>query len=76
MSVVKGYFLTTKKAKLTLESSLREHGLDSLDLVELVIQIEDELGILIDAENLEKFSKPKHFVNFILNIEAYKREFH
>jgi acyl carrier protein len=54
------------KAKLTLESNLRDHGLDSLDLIELVIQVEDELGYVIDAENLQKFQKPKHFVNFIV----------
>ena len=42
----------------------------------MVIQVEDELGYVIDAENLEKFKKPKHFVNFITQLEAYKSEFH
>ena len=65
MSIVRNYFRTTKKAKVTLESTFEEHGLDSLDAIELVIQVEDELGYVIDAENLEKFKKPKHFVNFI-----------
>ena len=37
LSVCRNYFRTTKKAKLTLESNLKEHGLDSLDLIELVI---------------------------------------
>ena len=76
LSLTRGYFLTVQKKALTLESTFFDHGLDSLDVIELIIQIEDELGILIDAENLEKFKKPKHFVNFILSIEAYKREFH
>ena len=31
---------------------------------------------MIDAENLGKFKKPKHFVNFITHMEAYKSEFH
>ena len=53
------------KASLTLESSFVDHGLDSLDTIELVIQVEDELGYMIDAEKLEIFKKPKHFVNFI-----------
>merc|ERR1712160_166300 len=35
---------------------------------------EDELGYVIDAENLEKFKKPVHFVNFIKQMEAYKEE--
>ena len=76
ISIVRNYFRTTMKAKVTLDSNLREHGLDSLDLIELVIQIEDELGYVIDAENLQKFQKPKHFVNFITQLEAYKSEFH
>ena len=76
LSVVRNYFRTTKKAKLGLESSFTDHGLDSLDAIELVIQIEDELGYVIDAENLQKFKKPKHFVNFITQMEAYKNEFH
>ena len=76
LSIVKNYFRTTKKAKVALESTFKEHGLDSLDVIELVIQIEDELGYVIDAENLTKFTKPKHFVNFITQLEAYKSEFH
>ncbi len=47
-----------------------------MDVIELVIQVEDELGYVIDAENLQKFSKPKHFVNFITQMEAYRSEFH
>lgn len=76
LSIVRAYFRTTKKAKVALESSFKDHGLDSLDVIELVIQIEDELGYVIDAENLNKFTKPKHFVNFITQMEAYKSEFH
>ena len=48
-----------------MESKFEDHGLDSLDAIELIIQLEDELGYVIDAENLNKFTKPKHFVNFI-----------
>ena len=76
LSLVKNYFRTTRKASVTLESKFEDHGLDSLDTIELVIQIEDELGYLIDAEKLELFSKPKHFVNYIAQMEAYKTEHH
>ena len=72
---MKNYFRTTKKAKVTLDSEFTEHGLDSLDVIELIIQVEDELGYVIDAENLQKFKKPRHFVNFIKHMEAYKAEF-
>jgi acyl carrier protein len=61
--MVKNYFRTTKKASVALECDLADHGLDSLDTIELVIQVEDELGYLIDAEKLELFIKPMHFVN-------------
>ena len=37
LNIVKNYFRTTKKAKISLDSNLKEHGLDSLDLIELVI---------------------------------------
>ena len=37
LNLVKNYFRTTKKAKLTLESKFEDHGLDSLDAIELVI---------------------------------------
>ncbi len=65
LSIVRDYFRTTKKASVTLDSAFTNHGLDSLDAIEFVIRIEDELGYMIDAENLEKFKKPRHFVNFI-----------
>ena len=74
VSLVQNYFRTTKKASVTLDSNFTDHGLDSLDVVELVIQVEDELGYLIDAEKLELFRKPKHFVNYIAQMEAYKSE--
>lgn len=74
LSMCKSYFRTTKKASLGLDSEFKDHGLDSLDVIELVIQVEDELNYLIDAEKLELFSKPKHFVNFIAQMEAYKEE--
>ena len=75
VSITKDYFRTTKKASVALDSVFADHGLDSLDVVELIIRVEDELGYMIDAENLEKFKKPRHFVNFIKHMEAYKEEF-
>ena len=75
LSIVRDYFRTTKKAAVTLDSKFTEHGLDSLDAIEFVIRVEDELGYVIDAENLEKFKKPRHFVNYIKQLEAYKTEF-
>jgi acyl carrier protein len=75
LSVIKGYFRTTYKDGLTLESKLSDHGLDSLDSIELGMVLEDELGYIIEAETLPQFTKVKHFVNYIKQIEAYKREY-
>ena len=76
LNMIRGYFRTTQKSFISMESPLEEHGLDSLDRVELIMQVEDDLGYIIDAESLDRFRKPKHFVNFIVQLEAYKREFH
>jgi acyl carrier protein len=76
LSVVRGYFRTTYKDGITLNSNLTDHGLDSLDSIELGMILEDELGYIIEAEVMPKFSKPKHFVNYIKQMEAYKAEFH
>jgi len=76
LSVVRGYFRTTYKDGVTLNSNLSDHGLDSLDSIELGMILEDELGYIIEAEVLPKFTKPKHFVNYIKQMEAYKAEFH
>ena len=75
ISLVQNYFRTTRKQSVSLNSELSEHGLDSLDQIELVIQLEDELGLVVDAENLGKFTKPKHFVNFISHMNQYRAEF-
>jgi acyl carrier protein len=76
LNVIKGYFRTTYKDGLTLESNFADHGLDSLDAVELSMILEDELGYIVEAEIMPKFTKPKHLVNYIKHMEAYKREFH
>lgn len=44
MGVIKGYFRTTYKDGLKLTSNLSNHGLDSLDAIELAMVLEDELG--------------------------------
>ena len=45
MGAIKGYFRTTYKDGLTIDSKLSDHGLDSLDAIELAMVLEDELGI-------------------------------
>ena len=66
------YFKTTNKANLNLESNLKDHGIDSLDVIELAMQLEEDLGYRIATENLPIFHKVKHFVNFIHQTENFK----
>ena len=58
---------------LTPESSLADHGLDSLDTIELSMQIEEDLGYVISAETLPQFTKVRHYITYIEQVEAFKR---
>lgn len=72
---MKNYFRTANKKDITLDSKLSDHGLDSLDAVELVVRIEDELGYVIPGEALRVFTSVQSFVNYIRQTEDFKREF-
>lgn len=74
LTLVKNYFRTTNKSQLGLESRLKDHGLDSLDIIELSMQLEEDLGYVISAETLPVFHKPKHFVNYISQVEKFKEQ--
>lgn len=73
--MVRDYFKTTNKANITLESKLSDHGLDSLDTIELAMQLEEDLGYQIPTENLPIFHKVKHFVNYIHQVENFKETY-
>lgn len=55
-------------------STLAEHGLDSLDAIEISMQIEEDLGYTISAETLPSFTKVKHYITYIEQVEAFKCE--
>ena len=74
IKTIRNYFRTTNKNGLELESTLANHGLDSLDSIELAMQIEEDLGYTISAEALPVLNKVKHFSNYIKQIEAFKQE--
>ena len=75
IKMVGNYFKTTNKAGLTLESNLKDHGIDSLDVIELAMQVEEDLGYKISSENLTIFHKIKHFVNYIHQTENFKETY-
>ena len=62
------------KVGVTKDSNLTDHGLDSLDTIEIAMQIEEDLGYVISAETLPQFHKVNHFVNYISHVEAFKKE--
>lgn len=74
MKLVKSYFRCTNQDGLHLESVLEDHNIDSLDQIELAMQIEEELGYKISAETLPVLRKVKHFVNYIRQVENFKQE--
>ena len=81
IKTVQNYFRTTYKQGNTLSysgvnksSTLAEHGLDSLDAIEISMQIEEDLGYTISAETLPSFTKVKHYITYIEQVEAFKRE--
>ena len=52
-------------SKLKEEDSLTSWGLDSLDLVEIMLQIEDELGVEFTSDEIANLSTLKDVVNLI-----------
>merc|ERR1712226_492802 len=69
------YFRSTNKANISLESALGDHGLDSLDSIELSMRVEEDLGIMISAETLPVLRKVKHYVNYLNHVQAFQTEY-
>ena len=58
--------LGVEEDKITLESTFKDDlGADSLDLFQMVMSIEDEYGIEIPTEDLEKMSTVGDFVKYL-----------
>lgn len=55
----------TKGKDLTLESTFKDLGLDSIDLVDLVFQFEEELGIEFEDEELTSLKTVGDVVSLI-----------
>lgn len=62
--------LSVKKEIITDESRLVEDlGADSLDVVELIMAFEDEFGITLPDEEVEKMKKVSDIVNYLDNLK-------
>ncbi len=52
--------------KVTLEANLKEDlGADSIDAVQIIMDLEDEFNIEIDTDNAEAISTVKNLVDYI-----------
>lgn len=65
---------TSHHIGVTKESTLADHGLDSLDAIEIAMQLEEDLGYVISAETLSQFQRVKHYINYIEQVEGFKRD--
>lgn len=58
--------LRKEQSAITLESKIKDElGADSLDILQLLMRIEDEYGIVIPDEKLAKFVAVKDVVEFL-----------
>ena len=58
--------LGVEESKITLEASFKDDlGADSLDVVELVMELEDEFDMEISDDDAEKISTVGDAVNYI-----------
>ncbi|EMD17384.1 acyl carrier protein [Eggerthia catenaformis OT 569 = DSM 20559] len=51
--------------ELTLDSSFRDLGIDSLDLVDLVFELEEEIGVEFEDEELMSITTVKDLLTLI-----------
>ncbi len=54
-----------KGKPLTKESNLRDLGIDSLDLVDLVFELEEEIGVQFDDDELLQIKTIQDLMNLI-----------
>ena len=54
-----------KTATINPESDFRELGLDSLDVVELLLDLEDQLNVKFTSDELKQFKKVSDLYNAI-----------
>lgn len=58
--------LNVSEEEITLETRLKEDlGIDSLDAVELIMELEDEFNLEIDETEATKFVKVKDIIDLI-----------
>jgi acyl carrier protein len=57
--------LDIEPSAIQMNSTLQDLGADSLDLVEIIMKIEEEFGIEINDEVVEKLQNVQDLINYI-----------
>lgn len=57
--------LGVDESAITADTSIEDLGADSLDLVEIIMNIEEEFGITVDDSAVEGLKKVGDIVNYI-----------
>ena len=62
---------------ITPEADLQKDlGADSLDVVELVVNLEREFGVSIPDERLERMTRVKHFVEHVEKVKPIPESYY
>lgn len=65
--VIEGLKKVAKNKEVTLESNLKDLGLDSLDVVELLMDLEEEFDVEFENEEMVSLKTVKDVVETIEN---------
>lgn len=67
--IVRHHLALDESIKITPESSLKEMKIDSLDVVEIIMKIEDAFEIEIPDEKLHEFHNLGDLANYIKSVK-------
>lgn len=65
--------LSIDQERITNKSTLQELGVDSLDMVEIIIQLEDMFGIQIDDDKAAQLHTLDDIVAYVDQLRAHKK---
>ena len=62
--------LDIEPSTVQMTSTLPDLGADSLDLVEIIMKLEEEFGIEINDEVVEKFQNVQDLINYVHELRS------
>lgn len=64
--------LSIESSTITDSSTLQDLGADSLDLVEIVMRVEEQLNVAIDDQQVEQLKNVSDVVNYVHELRLKK----